>query len=255
MANFKNRRITAIIYVDGKYMKVAPQVLDAFTPGKNVYHGVFETMHVIDGSIEYVEEHLRRLQAGLKTLKIKSTYSSAQFKRIANKVVIKNPKMPHGRLRFMVFNEGGKAHTICMILPYKPYSLAQYKKGLRATIIKTRRNTNARLAQVKSLDYAMFAQAYAQVKAQGFDEAILLNQKGDVCETSRGNIFILHKGQWLTPPLSSGCLNGIVRQRLLVQLKKAGIKVYEKRVTPAILKAATRIFMTNSMVGMIQIIF
>lgn len=240
-------------YIDGKYVSVDLKVLDIFTPGRVKYNGVFETMLVQGKKVDNVDAHVMRLLKGLKILKIKPPYISATFKFIANQVVKKNPLKGEGRLRLMVFKTGRQVHCLCMLLPYKPYTESQYKKGLKVTLIKTNRPDTRRYANVKSLDYALFANALAKAQQDGYDEAILVNKAGHIFETTRGNIFILHHNQWITPPLSSGCLNGITRQRVIDISKKMGLLVQERSITSKMLKDATSMFMSNSLLGLIRI--
>lgn len=240
-------------YIDGKYVSVDLKVLDIFTPGRVKYHGVFETMLVQGKKVDNLDPHIMRLLKGLKILKIKPPYTFAKFKSIANQVVKQNSLKGEGRLRLMVFKTGTQVHCLCMLLPYKPYTESQYKKGLKATLIKTNRVATRRFSDVKSLDYALFANALAQAQHTGYDEAILVNKEGHIFETSRGNIFILHNNQWITPPLTSGCLNGIMRQRVMNLSKKIGITIQEKHITPKILQTSTSIFMSNSLLGLMRL--
>ncbi len=242
-----------VLYIDSKYVKADVKQLDIFTPGRVKYHGVFETMLVQGKKVDDLDAHVMRLLKGLKVIKIKSPSKLAGFKAIIHQVVKKNALSKEGRLRLMVFKTGTQVHCLCMLLPYKPYTESQYKKGLKATLIKTNRPANRRYANVKSLDYACFADALAQAQHLGYDEAILVNKAGHIFETTRGNIFILHHNQWFTPPLSSGCLNGITRQRVIDLSKKMGLLIQEKPITPKMLKNTTSMFMSNSLLGLIRI--
>lgn len=242
-----------VIYIDGKYVNADQKLIDIFTPGRATYHGVFETMLVQGKNIAYIDEHLARLSKGLKKLNIKSSYPTSRFKTIANMLVKKNTLKGEGRLRLLVFKQGKAVHCVGLLLPYQRYSDAVYKKGLKAIVVKTNRKANALHANVKSLDYALFANAFQEAKAQGADEAILMNEKGHVFEASRGNIFVCYKDQWLTPPLSSGCLNGIVRQRVIDLSLKGGLTIKEINITPVILKKSKNIFMTNALVGLMRL--
>jgi branched-chain amino acid aminotransferase len=130
-------------------------------------------------------------------------------------------------------------------LPYKISNKKIYRVGL----IKTRRAANDRWSNVKSLDYGVFAGAYAQAQKQGFDEALLLNRKGYIFEASRANIFWIKDKILYTPPLSSGCLKGITRQQVLKQARDLKISVKEENLTPEILKNSDFAFITNSLIG------
>ena len=242
------------IYIDGKYISCSQEVLDAFMPGTFKARGVFETMRAIDGKIAFVPQHLERLQAGLKVLGIKRSDSSAKITAIIHRVIKKNTKLKDARVRVMIFQQGKDVHCAVMAVPYTAPSVRQYKQGLRALMIKTNRSAVSHLANVKSLDYSLFADAYAQAKAQGYDEALLLNRKGHVFEASRGNIFILKGGVLMTPPLSSGCLNGIIRQQVMAMAKHLPIPILVRNCTPAMIKSADKVFLTNSMVGIIPLV-
>jgi branched-chain amino acid aminotransferase len=129
-----------------------------------------------------------------------------------------------------------------------PYKVLN-KKAYRVCLIETNRAANDRLADVKSLDYGLFAEAFAQARAQGYDEALLLNRSGFIFEASRANIFWIKDKVLYTPPLSSGCLNGITRRQVLKGAKSLKIPVKEGSLTPEILKGADTAFLTNSLIG------
>ncbi len=240
-------------YLDGRYLTTDAKKLDVFTPGRQPYYGVFETMRVQDQRIEYLDEHVMRLQAGLNILKIAHQFTAPKIKGIVKAVVKKNPGVALGRLRLMVFQEGSQLHCACMVMPYKAYALRKHQEGLKAMIIKTKRPAHSRYADVKSLDYAVFSNALSQAISNGYDEAILLNARGNVFETSRGNIFILYQGQWITPPLSSGCLNGIMRAKVLAFAKRIGLAVKARNITVPMLAQAEEVLMTNSLIGAIKL--
>jgi len=145
----------------------------------------------------------------------------------------------------MVWKDGKDIHVMVVALPYKFSS----KKEYRVCLIKTKRDDNDRMAQVKSLDYELFAKCYSQAQSKGFDEALLVNRRGDIFEASRSNIFWVKDEILYTPPLSSGCLNGITRQQVMKKAKKLKITLKESNLTPAILKNADAAFLTNSLIG------
>ena len=116
-------------------------------------------------------------------------------------------------------------------------------------MVKTDRVANDNLANVKSLDYELFADAYARAQAKGFDEALLLNRRGHIFESSRANIFWIKDKVLYTPPLSSGCLNGIIRHQVIKQAVSLKTSVKEMDLTPAILENSDAAFLTNSLIG------
>ena len=83
-------------------------------------------------------------------------------------------------------------------------------------------------------------------QARGFDEVILLNERGEVAECTSANLFIANGSHVYTPPLSSGCLPGITREVLLGEVRAPGIRVEEKTLLPGDLEAADEVFITST---------
>ncbi|MCZ6512790.1 MAG: aminotransferase class IV, partial [Nitrospinae bacterium] len=89
---------------------------------------------------------------------------------------------------------------------------------------------------------------FAKVEAvhDGYDEAILLDPNGYVSEGSGENIFILYRGTLLTPPLSSGCLDGITRDAVFSICQELNIPLKEETLTRDVLYLADEIFLTGT---------
>ena len=185
--------------------------------------------------------HLKRLRRGLKILGVKAP----SINPMVLKEVLRRNHLRGGRVRLMVWQAGQQAHVMAAALPYK----VSGKKMYRVCLVKTNRADNDRLADVKSLDYELFAEAFSQARAQGFDEALLLNRRGCIFEASRANIFWSKDKVLYTPPLSSGCLNGITRRQVLQEARSLKIPVKEESLTPEILKKSDFAFLTNSLTG------
>lgn len=229
------------IYLDGRYLKVNTRTIEAFSPGVFKAKGVFETMLGVDGLVMDTGLHMKRLHKGLKALSITPPRIDPS---IFKELVCRN-RLPLARVRTMVWQAGRQTHRMIVALPYK----IPHKKKYCVCLLKTNRAANARLADVKSLDYELFARGYAQAQAGGFDEALLLNRNGFIFEASRANIFWVKDKVLYTPPLSSGCLNGITRRQVIKQAMDLKISVKERNLTPAMLKAADAAFLTNSLIG------
>jgi len=230
-----------IILFDGQYLKVNTQIIDAFTPGTFQAKGVFETMLGSKGTVLDTDVHLKRLRAGLKILGVKTPSINPSVL----KEVLRRNHCLRGRVRLMVWQAGKQTHVMVVALPYK----IPNKEIYRVCLVRTYRSADNRRANVKSLDYGLFAQAHAKAQAKGFDEALLLNRKGHIFEASRANIFWINGKVLYTPPLSSGCLNGITRQQVIRQVGNLRISVKERNLTPEILKKADAAFLTNSLIG------
>ena len=141
-----------------------------------------------------------------------------------------------------------KVHAAIMAFAYDPFPAAQYRKGFKAIVSKTKLAAVSLLKEVKSLDYVPFLQAYRWAKARGYDETLLLNHRGEVVEGSRSNIFFLKDGKLCTPALASGCLKGITRGAVIKIAQQMGIKVKQVRTVPQEFLNAREAFLTNSLI-------
>ena len=86
----------------------------------------------------------------------------------------------------------------------------------------------------------------AEAQSQGWNEVVLLNERGEVAECTTANIFCVKDGKVATPPLSSGCLEGVTRGLLLELAPLGGVTLTEQTLTPEDLYAADEVFITST---------
>ena len=239
-----------IIFLDYNFIPVDEKLLKRLTPGILKGRGVFETMRVYPaGKIFGLPEHLSRLKRGLKIFKMKSPLSEKQMKETLERIFALN-HFTSARVRFMVWQDARrkKVHAALTASIYDPFPQAQYLKGFKANIFKTKLDESSLLKAVKSLDYVSFLRAYQRAKTQGYDEALLLNHRGELVEGSRSNVFFLKDGKLCTPALASGCLQGITRGRVIKIARQMKIQVKQVRTTPQALFNVDEAFLTNSLI-------
>ena len=120
--------------------------------------------------------------------------------------------------------------------------------GARCKISKwIRIDSRSQPMQAKSAaNYSNAALARVEALKAGYDEAIMLNNKGHVAEGSAENIFVIKNGRITTPPLSADILNGITRNSAIQMIKASGKKISEKNITVKNLLSADEIFMTGT---------
>src|SRR6185312_15205851 len=107
-----------------------------------------------------------------------------------------------------------------------------YRKGLTIVTCATRRSSPAALnPAVKSLNYLNNVMARVEANLAGADEALMLNDAGNVAECTADNVFIVKHGQIFTPPVSTGALRGITRSVVFDIGKEFNIKVTEANLT------------------------
>ena len=147
-------------------------------------------------------------------------------------------------MRAAVWQDKKGAHCSIVVMPFQ-----DIKKGFKLIVSPKRWPFSSRPSFLKSIDYKFFHKAFEQAKRRNADEAVILNRKCEVVEGSRSNIFLVKEGKVMTPPLPSGCLNGITRQKVLSLIKRSGLVCQSKNIRITDLKEADEIFLTNSLIG------
>ncbi|MFA4889066.1 MAG: aminotransferase class IV [Candidatus Omnitrophota bacterium] len=211
--------------------------------------GVFETMRVYNGRIVYFAQHLKRLKASACLLGLKFP---AQLKS-AVKEKVKSHCHRDLRMRVVVYQAKGKTGFSISARKYKPFTECKYKTGFSVYLSGLKQDKNSIFARIKSTRRALYEAAYKQARKKGFDEALILNQDGVICEASRSNIFLVKDNALWTPALACGCLPGITRKVIFDLARVSGIKVKPSRLNLADLDQAEEAFLTNSLIGVMPI--
>src|SRR5438552_6849537 len=105
--------------------------------------------------------------------------------------------------------------------------LKDWGSGVKLAYVPQARHAASMFAGAKILSWAMNLTWVEEAQSKGFDEVILLNERGEVAECTSANIFMARGNQVLTPPLSSGCLPGVTRDVLLSGIHVPGVSVSE----------------------------
>ncbi|MBM3149864.1 MAG: hypothetical protein FJZ88_07570, partial [Chloroflexi bacterium] len=130
-----------------------------------------------------------------------------------------------------------------------------YQNGYKAVISSHRRNSQSPLSQIKSTCCLENVLAIQEAKASGFDEALILNEKGMLAEGSTCNIFMVKDRTLVTPTLQSGALPGITREAVLELARSLQIKAEEREVHPEELTQADEVFRTSSILEIMPITY
>ncbi len=216
----------------------------------------FETMLYHDGSIPLLRLHFERAAKTLKQLKMQ-TPDDFSFEGLAPQLYdfLHGEEYPTAKVRISFWRNGHGTYlphvntTSYLVevasITNKPFMLNE--KGLVLGIYKdTFKNTDF-LANLKTIGCLTYTLASMWVRENGVDDAVLLNSYGRVAECTSSNIFIVRGNEISTPPLSEGCLDGVMRRHLLATLPNKGFNIKEQPVEIADLNEADEVFVTNAL--------
>ena len=225
---------------------------------------VFETIKVVNNKIMFWEEHYLRLMSSMRILRINIPpfYTPDFFENQIIKTIIKLDKSFSGRVRLTVFRDGkgyympeineptfviaaNKISEIFFKINTGSYKIDLYKDFKVQSNLLSNLKTNNKVLNVIASIYA---------NDNGLDNCILLNEKKQVAEFINGNIFIVNDNIIKTPPISTGCLNGIMRNKIIELVNGFNdYKIIEQNFSPYELISSNEIWVTNSISGIIAV--
>ena len=238
------------LWLDGEMVEAKPSLLKSLTPGVLRAKGVFETMRVSNGKAALLEAHLKRMSRGLNVLNLFRPKSLAAIPENISQL-LKINRLKNARVRLMVWQKGGGVHGAIVVEPFKIPTAQQYKEGFKGMLANGHRRQTP--VPIKSLDYAIFRESLRKARAAGFDEALLVNSKGELVEGSRTNIFLVKDNCLFTPPIKSGCLPGVTRQAVLECARKLKLRCAAKTLKARDLLEADEAFVTNALLGIMPL--
>ena len=241
-----------LMFLNGKLLPIEEAWISASSPGFLLGWGLFETMRSYKNKIVYFDAHLKRILNSSKLIGIKSPYSAERLKKAINETVkINGFKDSYVRLTITKSKIG--TDTMVTGKKYTPYPNSKYKLGLRACFSAFRQNNYPENLSLKTTSRLIFELAFKQAKSGGFDEGLILNSSGYICEGTRSNIFIIKGKTLFTPSLSCACLDGITRRAILDLSLKFKVDFKEGLFTIQDLYNADEAFLTNSLMGVMPL--
>jgi branched-chain amino acid aminotransferase len=129
------------------------------------------------------------------------------------------------------------------------------KKGIRTKVSSWRRISPGSLIPAAKASGQYLNSVLAKIESQkaGYEEAILLDDHGNVCEGSGENIFIVWDGRLVTPPPSASILDGITRKSVIQIARDLGVEVIERDIARAELYLADEVFMTGTAAELVPV--
>ncbi len=238
-----------IVYLNGELIEETRARISPADRGFLLGDGLFETVRVYSGKPFALNRHLDRLAEGARALDIAGLPTVDELTRIANEVVSENG-LKSARLRFTVSRgeEGSERPTVLVsATQFFGYSERLYLEGASAISLAGYRFSSAPLSTLKSTSFLGSVVARLAAGKVGADEAILLNENGEIAEGAMSNAFAVLDGAVYTPPASAGALPGVTRAIVLELSRRLGIPAEERSLTVDDFAGADEAFLTSSL--------
>lgn len=218
--------------------------------------GVFSTLRVADGVLFAYERHWDRMGHDAARMRVPFPDHPDWLRSRLQRLIEAN-RASNSTLRVAIVRNRGGAFVGPGI--EREFDLIAFTTDLtkwepvRLGIKPQARHAQCEFAGAKILSWAMNLTWNEEAHERGFDEYVLLNERGEVCECTSANIFVITGQQVYTPPLSSGCLPGITRALLLEEIRVPGLIASEKTLLPADLELADQIFISSSTRDVVEV--
>jgi len=222
--------------------------------------GIFETVKIINGKILFLEDHYFRLMASMRVVRmmIPMNFTMEYFEEQILNLVKEQGIDASARARITVFrNDGGlylpKTNDISFLINATRLENTFYSinsNEYEVDLYKDFYVTKQLLSSLKTTNKMIHITGSIYAHENDLANCILLNDSKNVVEALQGNIFMLIGKKLVTPPVSEGALNGIMRKQILAIAKKVeGIEVSEEIISPFDLQKADELFLTNVIMG------
>lgn len=222
--------------------------------------GIFETVRIINNKVLFLEDHYFRLMSGMRIIRmdIPMNFSMEYFEEQLLLTAKANGFSDTCKVRITVFrNNGGlylpETNSISFLINAtviieKRYVIAN--KEYEVDLYKDFYISKQLLSSIKSTNRIINITGSIFANENGLQNCILVNESKNVVEVLNGNIFMLLENKLITPPVSEGCLNGVMRKQILsIARQLETIEVFEQPISPFDLQKADELFITNVVLG------
>lgn len=241
---------------NGKWITGGSGIISASSRGLRFGDGLFETIKCINGKPEFIDDHFARLWKGLQVLQfnIPKHFTPDYLEEQIQTLLKKNEHHQLARVRLTVYRGDGGLYDA---IDHKPNYIIQSwalpaetgswnTNGLVVGIYTDVKKNCDVLSNLKHNNFLPYALAAMHAKKEKWNDAILLNTEGRICDTTIANIFLIKDEVVHTPALQEGCIAGVMRANLVQKLKAAHFKVEEGKLDVDALPDADEVFLTNS---------
>lgn len=221
---------------------------------------VFETVKIVNAKILFLEDHYFRLMSSMRVVRmeIPMNFTMEYFEeQILALATVKDSTLS-ARARITVYrNDGGyylpQNNTVSFLINVESIDNTLYSINQGEYVVDLYTDfyvAKQLLSSIKTTNKIINVTASIFANENGLDNCLLLNDSKNVIEALQGNIFMLKGNTLITPPVSEGCLNGVMRRQVLALARKIeNLEVVEEVISPFDLQKSDELFITNVIKG------
>jgi branched-chain amino acid aminotransferase len=221
---------------------------------------VFETVKIVNNKVLFLEDHYFRLMSAMRIVRmeIPMNFTMEYFEEQILILVNTLNYSQSARARITVFREDGgnylpETNTVSYLISASKLQSEHYSivnNQYEVDLYKDYYVAKHLLSSIKTTNKIINVTASIFAKENSLDNCLLINENKNIIEALQGNLFMLVDNKLITPPISEGCLNGIMRKQIISIVKKIPkMVVAEEPISPFELQKASELFITNVIKG------
>ncbi len=257
-----------LIWHNGEFVAWEDAKVHVLTHGLHYGTGVFEGMRAYDTergtAIFRAQDHLERLRRSAELLYMPLPYTTAELRAVTHELITRNglqacyirPLVYRGHGPMGLYPFDAPIEVCIAVWEWGAYLGEESKRiGIRAKVSSWRRVSPASLIPHAKASGQYLNSVLAKIESSkaGYEEAILLDDLGHVCEGTGENIFVVRDGVVLTPPQTASILDGICRKSVIQIARDLGFEVIERDLARAELYLADEVFMTGTAAELVPV--
>jgi branched-chain amino acid aminotransferase len=224
----------------------------------NYADALFETCKVVAGKVQFWEDHYFRLMASMRMLRMQIPMEFTL--EYLEKEVLKLTAQLEGntfRVKLLVYRDAGgfytpNTNTVSFLIRANELESDGFlpKEQYRVDLFKDYYTSTDLLATLKTTQKTLNVLAAIYAQENNLDSCLLVNTSKNISEAIAANLFLVKEKMIITPPLSAGCLKGVMRKKIIELIQKEkNFTFIEKDISPFDLLKADELFLTNSIQG------
>lgn len=225
--------------------------------------GFFETIKLVNGTIQLKEFHFKRISSSLSTLGFIAP-KHFSFENLDKEIVELAKRNNHqhlGRIRITFYRDDAGLFEVTNFFPHiliQSFELNETvnelnQNGLVIDVYPLAKKSCDIFSNIKSNNYLQYAMAALWAKENKLNDALLLNTGNCIADSTIANVFIVNNGKIKTPALTEGCINGVMRKHIIDTLCYNNIEVAETALKIEDIAQADEVFLTNAIKGIMWV--
>jgi branched-chain amino acid aminotransferase len=246
------------VFYRGEYVLRNQAVIQVDDRAHRFADGFFESIRIINGKAQFLENHFARIDATIKALKIQpSDFSFDLLTQHIDGLLQRNEVFEGGRMRITFFRKAKgfylpKGNDLDYFIEVEALPINLFELNETGKIIdiytEVKKDPN-KYAGFKTLNAQLYVMASIFAEEKNWDDALIQNTKQAIIESTNSNLFLVSNGVLYTPALTDGCIGGTMRMQIINLAVQSKLKVYECTMTPQTLLSADEVFLTNAIKG------